>query len=381
MNGRFHILQSAAWIRGFLLVPWILLAACSDDDTTTGMAGPDLGAVLGGDDTAGFERADAPRTFRFPEDHGLHAGFRNEWWYLTGNLFADNGRRFGYQLTFFNAALPPGETQAVSGDWAAERLWMAHLAVTDVESRRHWSFERFSRDNPQLAGATQTQVWLDDWQLLMGGPGQSWQIQAADGDSGVALKELVLAPRKEPVLQGREGLSLKNAGEGNASYYYSITRMETQGIVVLGEETLAVSGLSWLDREWSTSALADTQSGWNWFSLQLFDNQELMYYQLLDNQGAPDAFSSGNRTDATGMQHYLGPGDVRLDPVATWTGPDGMAYPIIWVLQTDELNLRIEAVVQDQFMDTLIPYWEGAIDVLDNNTGELLGHGYLEMVR
>jgi predicted secreted hydrolase len=359
----------------------LLLTACSGPDERTDIPRLDINAVLGGTDTGGYLVAEGARTFSFPADHGPHTGFRNEWWYVTGNLFTEAGRRFGYQITFFNAALHPEATAAAQGNWEADRLWMAHLALTDAESGRHWAMERFSRDNPGLAGASDTTVWLDDWHLDFADAGEAWQLHALDAGSGIGLQDFALMPLKSPVLQGVDGLSRKNAGAGNASWYYSMTRMATSGTLLVEGESIQVSGLSWLDREWSTSALADSQSGWNWFSLQLADGEEIMFYQLLDAMGNPDNFSSGNRTDTEGVQHQISPADIRLTQLSAWTGPDGMAYPTTWLFQTDNLNLRLEAVMEDQFMDTLVPYWEGAIDIRDDTSGELLGYGYLEMVR
>jgi predicted secreted hydrolase len=367
------------------VMSWLLffpmLVACSGPDKSVEMTRPDIAAVLGGNATAGFLQAEGTRTFSFPADHGPHPGYRNEWWYITGNLLARDGRRFGYQLTYFYMALHPGETARQGNPWEADRVWMAHLALTDAENGRHWSAERFSRDNPGLAGATSESVWLDDWQLNIGGEGQPWQLNARDADSASGLVDFTLLPLKPPVLQGVDGLSRKNAGAGNASWYYSISRMQTSGILLVDGEPLQVNGQSWLDREWSTSVLADSQSGWNWFSLQLDDGEEIMYYQLLDTRGNPGGFSSGTRTDAGGEQHRISAADIQLTPVSSWTGPDGLHYPTVWQMQTGERNLRLEAVVENQFMDTLIPYWEGAVDIRDETTGELLGYGYLEMVR
>jgi predicted secreted hydrolase len=359
----------------------LLLTACSGPDERPDRPGLDINTVLGSADSAGYLVAEGTRTFSFPADHGPHAGFRNEWWYLTGNLGTEDGRRFGYQITFFNAALHPQTAAAPQGNWAADRIWMAHLALTDVQSGRHRVVERFSRDNPSLAGASDTTVWLDDWQLDFGDAGEAWQLQAQDAGSGIGLQDFALLPLKPPVLQGIDGLSRKNAGAGNASWYYSMTRMATSGRLLVEGESLQVSGLSWLDREWSTSVLAESQSGWNWFSLQLADGEEIMFYQLLDAMGNPDSFSSGNRTDTDGRQHYISPEDIQLSPLSVWTGPDGVAYPTRWLFRMEDRTLRLEAVLEDQFMDTLIPYWEGAIDIRDDSSGELLGYGYLEMVR
>jgi len=359
----------------------LVLVACEGNNEQQVAPGLQLSSVLGGDDTAGFLRADAPRTFNFPEDHGPHPGFRNEWWYLTGNLLSAEGRRFGYQLTFFSAAVPPVEDVPVSA-WHSERLWMAHFALTDVETGQHYALERFSRENPGLAGARAEpfRVWLEDWSVQAApADAQRWQVQVEDAAAGLALS-LDLLPLKAPVLQGEQGLSQKSPEPGNASYYYSLTRLDTRGTVSVEDETFAVSGASWLDREWSTSALAADQSGWDWFSLQFDDGQELMYYQLRDDKGQAHPNSQGNWTDRAGNQTLLRADEMTLTALASWTSPTGVSYTTTWRLRLGEREWQVRALLPGQWMNLSIPYWEGAVEVLDA-AGNRAGSGYLEMVR
>ena len=364
----------------------LLLASCDADSLQQDDSAPfALQDVLGGADAAGFLRADAPRAFSFPEDHGPHPGFRNEWWYFTGNVETAEGRRFGYQVTFFNAALrssafadaSAGQV-AEASSWQTQHVWMAHLAVSDIENAEHHAFERFSRESPGLAGATSTplHVWLDDWQLTTQSESE-WRLQAAE--AGIAL-DLNLASVKAPVLQGVDGLSQKGREAGNASYYYSVTRIATDGMLRIGDEAFTVSGSSWLDREWSTSALDDDQSGWDWFSLQFDDGQELMYYQLRTETGVAHPNSQGNWTDTAARQTLLTPDTVTLTELDTWTSPSGIAYTTAWSLAYAGRTWRVEALFDEQWMNLTIPYWEGAVDVRDEN-GERIGRGYLEMVR
>lgn len=366
-------------MKRLLVVATLLLSAC--EPATAPQPSLRLAEVLGGTNTAGFLRAEQPREFSFPADHGPHPGFRNEWWYVTGNVETAAGRHFGYQVTFFNAALdsePPNGASA----WQGNTLWMAHLAVTDVDSGKHVALERFSRANPGLAGAALNpfRVWLENWQLhsLNNDNDFPWQLQASDGDVSLSLQ---LLPLKPPVLQGNSGLSRKSAEPGNASYYYSMTRLQTAGVLRLGNEEFIVSGNSWLDREWSTSALGADQRGWDWFSLQFADGQELMYYQLLNAKGVADANSHGNWTDAGSMQTPVEPNQLVLLPLASWTGPDGVAYTTRWQLQYRGSTWLVEALVDDQYMALSLPYWEGAVRVTDAASGTEVGHGFLEMVR
>ena len=256
----------------------------------------DVGEALGGDNTAGYLRAEEPRVFSFPQDHGLHPGYRNEWWYLTGNLQNENGRRFGYQLTFFSTAIAPGSTS--SSGWQSPRIWMAHAALSDITSGQHIALERFSRENPGLAGARLSpfRVWLENWSLSSNNDNAfPWQIELNDDSFSLDLQ---VSAAKEPVLQGIDGLSQKSPDPGNASYYYSLTRLNTSGSIRLNGESYDVS--------------ADNQSGWDWFSLQFNDGQELMYYQLRDTQGNAHPSSAGNLTDLDAQQQYIQPEDISL---------------------------------------------------------------------
>ncbi len=376
-------IEASSFPRRRVSRPWLtlllLLSACSGQPPASPPAADfNLSAILGGEDTEGYLRAEAPRAFSFPQDHGPHPGFRNEWWYFTGNLESEDGRRFGYQVTFFNASLPATETVASESAWHSERLWMAHAALTDAQGGEHYPLERFSRENPGLAGAVAApfHVWLENWQVTEGDNGE-WELQVAD--DAFALN-LALSPSKPPVLQGIEGLSQKSPEPGNASYYYSMTRIATRGTIALGGETFTVSGDSWLDREWSTSALGADQSGWDWFSLQFDDGQELMYYQLRTNSGVAHANSSGNWTDTAAQQTLITPAEIVLEELDTWTSPSGVSYATAWNLRYAGKTWRVEALLDDQWMALSIPYWEGAVDVLDEN-GVRVGRGYLEMVR
>jgi predicted secreted hydrolase len=352
-----------------------LLVGCAVDQPSESV---DVSAALGGDDVAGYLRADRPRAFRFPEDHGPHPGFRNEWWYVVGNLDSDAGRRFGFQITIFRVALTPDAPVSPSA-WATDHAWMAHFAVTDVRSGEHHAFERFARGAAGLAGADLDpfRVWLEDWRLVaLEGNDFPWRLQAFDGDTGV---DLILDPRKPPVLQGDGGLSQKGAGEGNASYYYSMTRLDARGSLRIGDEVHEVSGSAWLDREWSTSALADDQAGWDWFALQLDDDREIMYYRMRHEDGSADPYSKGLIVAPDGGSELIRREDVDLEVLRTWRSGSGRTYPVAWRLRVRPLarEFEIRAVHDAQEMAMTVRYWEGAVDVLQD--GEPVGRGYVEL--
>jgi predicted secreted hydrolase len=367
--------------RIFIFLSLLFLAACSQDSPPEVRSTLNIGNVLGGS-TQGFMRAEQARTFSFPEDHGMHAGFRNEWWYLTGNLETNEGRRFGYQLTFFNVALPQDseQTEVVSA-WQSDRIWMAHAALTDVENNQHYALERFSRENPSLAGAQASpfKVWVENWQLESEMEAEfPWHL--AMEDEAFSL-DLNLSSSKDLVLQGENGLSQKSPELGNASYYYSFTRLQTEGILRIQDEVFQLSGDSWLDREWSSSALAEDQTGWDWFSLQFDDGEELMYYQLRDADGNAHSNSQGNWTDAFSQQTLLRATDIQLEEKQFWVSPSGITYTTQWEVSYKEQRWIVQAVMDDQLMALSLEYWEGAVDIMLADSMENIGHGYLEMLR
>lgn len=332
------------------------------------------------EDRAGFARAMAPRPLSFPEDHGPHPDFRTEWWYYTGNLKTPTGRHLGFQLTFFRVALAPTAEPRASA-WATRQLYFAHFAVTDTAGGRFHAASRVSRAALGLAGAEAApfRVWVESWSAE--GDGESVRLRASEGD--VTL-DLSLFSAKSEVLQGDRGLSRKGPEPGNASFYYSFTRMPARGVVRLGADTLEVSGQAWMDREWSTSGLGPDVEGWDWFALQLDDGRELMFYLLRRRDGTPDPFSAGTLVAADGTAQRLEAGDVRVETLAQWTSRrSGVRYPARWRLSVPsaELRLEIEPRLADQELRVGARYWEGAVGVAGSALGRpIVGQGYVELV-
>jgi predicted secreted hydrolase len=342
-----------------------------------------LSELLSAESNAGFALATAPRNFEFPRDHGPHPEFRNEWWYMTGNLDASNGRRFGYELTIFRFSLSP-EPRASGSAWRSNQVYIAHFAVTDAAGETFYVAERFSRGALGLAGAQADpfRVWIDDWQIFRATDNaqrERWQLEASDDDFALDLGLIAIKP---PVLNGDNGLSQKSSEVGNASYYYSISRWQTEGQLRLGRDEFTVSGFSWLDREWSSSALAHDQKGWDWFALQLSDGSELMFYSLRKTDGTQDTYSGGTWIAADGTSRHLRRDEVSLSVTEEWTSPEGGTYPAGWQLRIPDLALAlaVSPVMNDQELFTTVRYWEGAVDVTGTRDGEKIGgRGYVEL--
>ncbi len=355
----------------------ILGFGCSEQEPNSSRS---LRAILGSADGngAGFVRADRPREIVFPRDHGPHPAYRSEWWYLTAVVAGDDpAREFGVQFTLFRQGLAPhARTSVPQRDpeaWRTGQGYMAHVAVTDVAAHHHMTSERFSRGHPELAGARAVpfRVYLDDWQLRSTGNDFSpLRLTAATADFAVDLR---LTASRPAILQGDGGLSRK--GPDNASHYYSIPRLEADGEVVVDGSRHTVSGLAWIDREWSTSVLGEAYAGWDWFALHFDDGRDLMLYRLRRLDGQPDDYNAGSLSDGK-VSQTLNAGDFALTPVEHWRG-----WPVAWRLEllggkTEVYVIR--AAIEDQVMDTSVRYWEGVAHVRDGE-GRRRGAGYMEL--
>jgi predicted secreted hydrolase len=344
-----------------------------------------ISEALGAADAAGFERAEGARHFSFPEDHGPHPDYRTEWWYFTGNLASEEGRAFGYELTFFrNALAPEGERkERRASAWATRQVYMAHLALTDIGGGRFFAVERFDREALELAGARSApfRVWLDGWEIE-GADGGFFplRLKAGTGEMELALS---LEQGKPLVLEGDGGLSPKGPEPGNASWYYSFTRLPTTGSLRVGDQTFAVKGTSWIDREWSTSALGPDLVGWDWFALQLSNGYDLMLYRLRTKGGGVDRFSSATLVSPDGSSEHLDASAFLLRSVATWKSPrDGTTWPVGWKgsIPSRDISLEVEAALPDQELQVSVRYWEGAVRVKGTFEGAPVdGRGYLEL--
>ena len=336
--------------------------------------------------------------YSFPRDHFSHPGFQTEWWYYTGNIQSADGRRFGFELTFFRQAV---SREPASNPWDIRDVYLAHLALSDLSGGRFYHTERTNRAGPGLAGADESasRIWNGNWQIVWKGSDQQLQAIAANFELHFTLHS-----EKPPVIHGENGVSQKAAGPGQASHYYSLTRLDTNGTILLDGKSFRVSGLAWMDHEFFTHQLTAEQAGWDWLSLQLDDRTELMLFHIRRKDGSIDPFSAGTYIDAQGRATPLRHGDFILEPQAeTWHSPvSGATYPIRWRIAIPKLGIQLEVTTQlaqqeiaPQRVDSssasrssIVPtYWEGAITLAGSRTNTatasppapLHGVGYLEM--
>ncbi len=334
-------------------------------------------------DTAGYAQVIEPRTFSFPVDHGPHPDFKTEWWYVTGNLSDESQQEYGFQFTLFRSAMSPKDTEK-SSLWATRQLYMGHFTITDLQNKTFTFEERFARAANGLAGA-QThppKAWLENWSFELLDTVSAlttFDMRATLENAGLNLNLKALKPI---VLQGEGGLSQKGPEPGNASYYYSLTRLQATGTMAINNQTKPVTGQAWLDREWSTSALSQNQVGWDWFSLQLDDNREIMYYQLRQKDGSADSLSKGAFVSPEGTYRKITSSEVRLTVLDQWESPLGGVYPSGWELEipAENLSLTITPKLKSQELDVQIRYWEGSVQVSGLSKGKpITGRGYVEL--
>jgi predicted secreted hydrolase len=362
----------------------VSLSGCSSADQTR-LVSANVVASLSGPVDEAFARAYEPIDFVFPRDHGAHPEYRTEWWYYTGNLTDSAGNQYGYQLTFFRSALTPDLPERTS-DLATNQIYMAHFAVTNGAANDHQSFERFSRGAGGLAGATGEPayaVWLEDWAVRTIEPGVTRLQASAPGEGGAVALDLTLRETQPPVLHGKQGLSQKGPEAGNASYYYSLVQIETTGTVTSQGETVEVTGLSWMDHEFGTSALSANAVGWDWFSMQLDNGAVLMLAQVRTADGGVMPQFEGTYVAADGKPETITAADLTLTASAQWTSPrTQITYPSGWQMAIPRLNiaLTVEPLIGDQEMEVSFVYWEGAVTIEGTIADQpVQGVGYVEL--
>ncbi len=352
---------------------WAAQRAGDNVEAETVVSPPQLAAE-------GFARAVDPWAWEFPRDHGPHEAYETEWWYFTGNLSTDDGRRFGFQFTIFRRALSPALIDS-SSEWQANQVYMAHFTVSDIESGAFFQAERFGRGAVGLAGAEvlpRLRVWVGDWSVQADDGAVSALTIRAVGE-GFAI-DLALTPLKSPSFHGENGLSRKGPETANASYYYSLTRLATTGTVTINEVDYSVAGSSWMDHEFGTSALSAGAVGWDWFGLHLDDGRDLMVGQIRRQDGSVEPQFGGLLVEADGATHNLPASAFSITPRDTWPSQkSGATYPAGWELVIDleggPLRLALEPLLANQEVLGSVIYWEGAVRV----TGDATGMGYAEL--
>ena len=320
---------------------------------------------------ASFLKALPGYRYEFPRDHFAHPAFQTEWWYYTGNLASEKGRPFGYELTFFRAALAPTVEQ--KSIWSTRDAYMAHLALTDIEDKQFLHAERLNRPGPGLAGVDEKRqlIWNGNWQCKL--TPTEHHLQATDSQFTL---DLTLVPLKPQVIHGTNGISQKGREPGQASHYISFPRLATKGQITVNGQPHTVQGNTWMDHEYFSSELDANLAGWDWFSIHFDNNTELMLYRLRQKNGQASPHSAGTFIDEKGQTRHLNASEIELTPGRRWKN-----YPIEWSLKIPKLQMDLKALPRLDRQELtskskLTPsYWEGAMRF----EGTHRGLGYLEM--
>lgn len=375
---------SIAWLPmlGLVLALALGLWKTADEEPESGQAGGSGNVVdfLAAGDTEDFSRVEPGEGITFPEDHGAHPGFRQEWWYFTGNLRSESGRRFGIQLTFFRFAHQAFDEYRGSR-WRHEQSWMAHLAVSDIAAGRLHAYQDYARGTLGLAGAEADPfaVWVNGWSVRSPeSRGLQASLAARAGDVGI---ELDLADHGAPLLQGDQGYSVKDRRGETASYYYSLPNLAAHGTLVIGEDEFAITGEVWMDREWSTEVLSRDQTGWDWFALRLGGGAVLMVFQVRGTNEEP--FRYGIHVGTDGRVRRFDADAIVIEPLRWWrSSSSGSRYPVSFrvVIEDAGIDLTVDAAFDAQELNLDFRYWEGVVNVAGSvDNVPVGGEGYMEL--
>jgi len=329
--------------------------------------------VLGADAYATVERGVA---LAFPRDHGRHRGFRTEWWYVTGVLRDAGGAELGVQVTFFRTRTGLGENSA--SRFAPREILFAHAAIASPERGRLLGDQRAARAGMDLAEAADdtTSVAIGDWSLTRDGDVFRAHIPAREFSLTLSF-----APTQPLLLQGDAGVSRKGPSPRQASFYYSAPQLATRGTIVVDGRVREVTGIAWLDHEWSSEYLAPDARGWDWTGLNLDDGGALMAFRIRDRVGGT-LWAGGTLRDAAGRVTVFGPDDVRFEPLRRWRSPrTDIEYPVAMRVVAGTFDTVLGPLMDDQELDARASvgtvYWEGAVHARRDD--RVAGRGYLEL--
>ncbi len=327
--------------------------------------------------------------FEFPRDYFSHPEYQTEWWYYTGNVHAPNGHKFGFELTFFRVGLHLPEPTKTEGEktWRPDEVYLAHFAISDPDAGKFYEVERINRAGPGLAGASlaDMQIWNGNWKVRWDSTnGAEQHLQAVSDQFSL---DLILKPSKPLVIHGQNGIMKKGPQIGEASHYLSFTRLLASGLLGDAHSQYKLDGIAWMDHEFFSAPPDNAIVGWDWFSIQLNDGEELMLYRLRQKSGEISKYSSGTYIDSRGTAHFLNNSEFSLVPGGNWKNPQsGTQYPLEWKISVPSLHLNLTETTRLKNQEllsrtTLTPaYWEGAVQYEGQlGNGPIRGLGYLEM--
>jgi len=330
-----------------------------------------------------FQQALPGYVFAFPRDHGSHDHFKTEWWYYTGHLQSKDNKRYGYELTFFRTGVDSSASPKTS-PWDVKDIFLAHFAITDENNRTFHYFEKLNRSGLNSAGAKLDHYYVFNESWSVEQLGDRYILKADTPDFGLHLS---LSTVKPPIVHGQNGVSQKASCKGCASHYYSMTRLKSDGYLYFKGQAVPVTGTSWMDHEFGSNQLTAEQVGWDWFSVQLDNNTELMLYVINKANHEIDTNSSGTIVFPDGTSKHISQSDFKIKTNRNWKSPHtNGTYPLDWTIKipSEKLEITLIPTLDDQELrtgkSTGVSYWEGATSVkgvVDNKS--VTGQAYVEM--
>ncbi|HYX12647.1 MAG TPA: lipocalin family protein, partial [Candidatus Acidoferrum sp.] len=326
-----------------------------------------------------------PQPIALPRDDGPHDRL-TEWWYYTGHLRTDDGRRFGFEFVIFRAE---------RGGFPV--TWASHLAITD-EGGAAFHYAQRTEFGPQVdLGASGP-----GFKLALTDPAGTapWAMAGANGVDRLAARvtppeataagstgglglDLELAATKPAALHDTIGWI--DFAAGGSSYYYSRTALDARGSVTIGGATTAVTGTAWFDHQWG-DFIAVGGGGWDWFAVNLADGSDLTL-SLVRNSDGTYSLVYGTVVAADGSTRHLPREAFTVDVTRRWTSPaTGATYPAGWrlTIPDEKLVIDLTPTVAAQELDTRattgVVYWEGSQRVAARRDGRPLGgEAYVEL--
>lgn len=317
-----------------------------------------------------------PRPLVFPRDHGAHPEFRIEWWYLTGWLDAASGP-LGFQVTFFRTRtdVDPANPSA----FTARQLVLVHAALADPRHGALRHDQRVARVGFGASAAeTDTNVQLGRWRFLRG-PDGAYQCRLPARSFTL---DFTAQPTKPLLLQGEAGVSRKGPLAAQASYYYSQPQLFIRARITRDGKQQSLTGLGWLDHEWSSTLLAPEAAGWDWAGINLDDGGALTAFQIRRKDTGAALHTYASLRAPGGEVRVFDADQVRFERLAEWTSPRTRAtWPIAQAITVGTRRFATKPLMSDQELDSRgsagAVYWEGASELTEND--QRVGRGYLEM--
>jgi len=349
--------------------------------------------------SAAPSHAPDPIPISLPRDDGPHDRL-TEWWYYTGHLHTQAGRRFGFEAVVFRA-----ERGSVPVAWAA------HLALTDEQAGAFHYAQRSEigpavdhspRDASGMPTGFDLQVsGLSPTLIAAGAPplaAAPWRLAGGNGTDHI---DAALAPQEATASGAAFGLQLDlqameppafhdgdgfvDFGPAGSSYYYSRTRLAAKGTLELDGQQLTVDGIAWFDHQWGDFVSVGA-GGWDWIAINLDDGTDITASAVFDAVRTV-VVQYGTLVSAAGEVRHLNGDQIAAGEGRSYLSPStGRVYPSFWQVLVDDYEINLTPTVVDQELDTRattgVIYWEGSENVQATKGGAPVGgEAYVEITR